>query len=120
MTRRYKIGELSSACDISVAAIRFYEQKGVIKPACRTLKNQRLFDEETLERLRFIRRCRRINMPLECICHILAGREDHTVPPEELAGRIGHYIQGVRSLRSDLDEVEKLLKEILHQVQTGS
>lgn len=117
MTRRYKIGELSAACGISVAAIRFYEQKGIIKPACRTLKNQRLFDEETLARLRFIHRCRRINMPLSCICHILAGRQDHTLPPGEIAARIEHYIKEVRSLRSDLDEVEKLLEETLQEVK---
>lgn len=117
MTRRYKIGELSAACGISVAAIRFYEQKGIIKPAVRTLKNQRLFDESTLERLRFIHRCRRINMPLSCIARILAGRQDHTLPPEELAAHIEHYIKEVQSLRADLDAVEKLLQETLQEVR---
>ncbi len=117
MGKRYKIGELSAACGISVPAIRFYEHKGVISPAVRTLKNQRLFDESTLERLRFIHRCRRLNMPLACICRILYARQKQAQGVPELIGNIEHYIEEVHSLRADLEDVEKILQETLAGLQ---
>ncbi|QNQ10223.1 MerR family transcriptional regulator [Sphingomonas alpina] len=49
-----KIGELARAAGISTSRIRFYEEKGVIRPADRTGNGYRDYPETTLEALRMI------------------------------------------------------------------
>jgi len=50
-----RIGELARRCDVNPKTVRYYEELGLLKPAARSEGSYRLFDEDDLERLRFIR-----------------------------------------------------------------
>ena len=52
---RYNIGQFARAAGVPTTTVRFYERKGLIAPAGRTLNNYRWYDQRALERLRFIR-----------------------------------------------------------------
>ena len=67
-----RIGELAAQSGFSVETIRFYEAKGLIDPALRTQSNYRIYSDKHLERLRFIRHCRALDMSLEDIAAIVA------------------------------------------------
>lgn len=52
-----RIGELAKRADCQVQTIRFYETEGLLLEPARSGGNFRLYDENHLERLLFIRRC---------------------------------------------------------------
>ena len=58
---------------VSVRNIRFYEQKGLLSPARNPENDYRDYSEEDVERLKFIRALRMVDIPLEQIRGILNG-----------------------------------------------
>ena len=53
--RLLRINEAASEAGLTPRAVRYYEELGLLKPAARSEGAYRLFDEDDLERLRFIR-----------------------------------------------------------------
>lgn len=53
--RLLRINEAASEVGLTPRAVRYYEELGLLKPAARSEGAYRLFDEDDLERLRFIR-----------------------------------------------------------------
>ncbi|SMC29396.1 Cd(II)/Pb(II)-responsive transcriptional regulator [Andreprevotia lacus DSM 23236] len=57
-----KIGELAQAAQCSVETVRYYEKEGLLPEVGRTGGNYRNYGPEHVERLRFIRNCRALDM----------------------------------------------------------
>ena len=57
-----KIGELAQAAQCSVETVRYYEKEGLLPAPARTSGNFRQYGAEHVERLRFIRNCRALDM----------------------------------------------------------
>jgi Cd(II)/Pb(II)-responsive transcriptional regulator len=57
-----KIGELAKAARCTTETIRFYEREGLMPDAQRTDANYRNYTAVHVERLRFIRNCRALDM----------------------------------------------------------
>jgi len=54
------IGQLAAKADCSVETIHFYEKKGLMPQVPRSAGGHRLFRQQDLKRLQFIRHCRRL------------------------------------------------------------
>jgi Cd(II)/Pb(II)-responsive transcriptional regulator len=110
-----KIGELARATLTPLQTIRFYEREGLLPRAARTEANYRIYDQQHVERLTFIRHCRTLDMALDEIRTLLRFKAS---PQQNCAGvnellddHIGHVAQRIRELRS----LEKQLKLLRHQ-----
>lgn len=57
-----KIGELAQVAQCTVETIRYYEKEGLLPAPERTAGNFRVYGPEHVERLRFIRNCRTLDM----------------------------------------------------------
>lgn len=57
-----KIGDLAKAATCSTETIRFYEKEGLLPAPDRSASNYRTYRAEHVERLRFIRNCRTLDM----------------------------------------------------------
>ena len=57
-----KIGELARLTQCTVETVRYYEREGLLPVATRTEGNFRAYGPEHIERLRFIRNCRALDM----------------------------------------------------------
>ena len=79
-----KIGELAARTGYTVEAIRYYEREGLLPAPARSSANYRLYRDAHLERLRFIRHCRSLDMALDEIRSLLTVR-DH---PEQSCGAV--------------------------------
>ena len=53
--RLLKITEVAAEVGLTPRSVRYYEEFGLLKPAARSEGSYRLFDEDDLDRLRFIR-----------------------------------------------------------------
>ncbi|MFT4192819.1 MAG: MerR family transcriptional regulator [Comamonas sp.] len=68
----YRIGEAASAAGLSAASIRFYEKQGLLAAGPRSAARYRLYSDEDVHRLRFIRQCRALDMSLDEVGTLLA------------------------------------------------
>lgn len=79
-----KIGELALVAQCTVETVRYYEKAGLLPETVRTAGNFRVYGPDHVERLRFIRNCRALDMSHEEI-HNLLGLADE---PAEGCGAI--------------------------------
>ena len=103
MAYSLKIGDLARETDTRVVTIRYYEKIGLLpEPARSSTGNYRSYGRDTLERLRFIRRCRSLGFSLEQVRDLLA-----------LASEAEHACDAVDRLTSQhLAEVERKIADL--------
>lgn len=67
---RHSVGELARLAGVSARTIRYYEEIGLLLTARRFSGGRRAFDDDALERLRFIGRLKRLGLSLREIRHL--------------------------------------------------
>ena len=115
MTRsHYTISELASEFDITPRTIRFYEEKGLLKPAREGQK--RLFSPADRVRLNLILRGKRCGLSLEESRDIIDMYEPGQNNAEQLNSLLGKIEERRGILQAQLADMRQMLKE-LDQVQ---
>lgn len=104
-----KIGELAQVAQCSVETVRYYEKEGLLAEAARTPGNFRVYGPEHLERLRFIRNCRALDMSHEEI-HTLLGLAD--VPAEDCGAINTVFDQHIAHVNERIRELTQLKRQL--------
>ena len=97
-----KIGELAAAAECDVATVRFYEKAQLMPPPERTVSNYRAYGPRHLERLKFIRRCRALDMGLDEVRLLLSFVDK----PQQQCGMVN------TALDEHIEHVEARLREL--------
>jgi len=85
------IGRLAKQVSIGIETIRFYERQGLIEPPPRTDSNYRVYPEEEVNRLRFIKRAKNLGFTLSEIKELLFIRHDLHATKADI--KTGHLIR---------------------------
>lgn len=107
-----KIGELAKKAGCQVETVRYYEREGLLPEPARTEGNYRVYSQNHLERLVFIRNCRTLDMTLEEIQRLLALRD---LPHESCAGinsLVDEHIEHVQARIDSLMALRDQLSEL--------
>ena len=72
----YRIGEIAKLADVTPDTIRYYEKQQMMDHDIRTEGGFRLYSDNDLQRLRFIRYARQLGFTLEAIRELLSIRID--------------------------------------------
>ncbi|MCA0902644.1 redox-sensitive transcriptional activator SoxR [Qipengyuania aquimaris] len=104
------IGELARRTGLSVSAIRFYEERGLVE-ALRTSGNQRRFLRGDIRRLSFILIAQRLGLSLaeieEALAGLPQGRTPNAADWKRISGsihkRIEDQIASLEKMRDSLD-----------------
>ena len=107
-----KIGELARATSTKTETIRFYEREGLFPNSSRTLSNYRIYNEQHIERLLFIRRCRTLDMTLNEIRALLRLNDAEKEVCSEVNALLDEHIGHVVERITELKELEKQLKQL--------
>lgn len=112
MSKLLKIGELATKTDCPVQTIRYYERERLLDEPIRSDSGYRLYGEAHVERLRFIRHCRSLDMTLNEIRRLLRFRD----APEENCGEVNllldEHIGHVTSRIAELKLLERQLRAL--------
>ena len=112
---KVKIGELAKMTGCQVVTIRYYEKEGLLKRPERTERNYRLYGDEDIARLRFIRHCRRHGMSLDEIRTLLVYSDHPTGSCDWINRLIRTHIEAVEQQIRDLDHLRAHLESLYHK-----
>jgi MerR family transcriptional regulator, copper efflux regulator len=69
---RVTIGKVAKQAQVRIETLRYYERIGLVAPPLRNGSNYRLYPEETVQRVRFIKRAQELGFSLKEIRELLA------------------------------------------------
>ena len=113
-----KIGELATLTQCTVETVRYYEKEGLLPTPGRTAGNFRVYGAELVERLRFIRNCRTLDMSHEEIRTLLVLTDQ----PADGCGAINdvfdQHIAHVDERIQELAQLKSQLSALRQRCQT--
>lgn len=105
------IGEASHASGVSAKMIRYYEEIGLIAPAGRTASNYRVYDADSVNRLRFVRRSRSLGFSLEETERLLKLWDDKERASAEVKALALHHVE---ELEAKIAEMQAMRDTLFH------
>jgi len=108
-----KIGALASRSGLPVKTLRYYEELGLLPAVCRSSGGYRLFAEDSLRRLEFIRRLKTLGLSLEEIQGSLAVHDSGALPCADLEIQLGRQIERIDGRIRELRQLRKELQGLL-------
>lgn len=115
-----KIGKLSKLSDCSIQTIRYYEKEGLIDTPQRSEGNFRLYNELALSRLKFIRRCRTLDITLAEIRQLLDLQQSPSEPCGHINDMIDHHIIDVKNKIEELKALKHELQDLRKKCHDGT
>ena len=112
-----KIGELALAAKCTVETVRYYEREGLLEEPARTSANYRSYGSSHVERLRFIRNCRSLDMTHDEIRALLVLIEQ---PASDCGGvnqLLDEHIAHVDTRIAELMQLKQQLGELRQRCQ---
>jgi MerR family mercuric resistance operon transcriptional regulator len=67
----FTTGKLARAAHVGIETIRFYERRGLVEPTTRLASGYRVYSEEALTRIQFIRRAQQLGFTLQEIGELI-------------------------------------------------
>ncbi len=114
------IGKLSKQTGCNIETIRYYERIGLLFEPPRTSGGYRIYDDDDLKRLNFIRRSRELGFTLKEVRELLGlvDGEDYTCVEVKVI-TVAH-LNDVRKKITDLRNLEGVLKDMVSQCDDGT
>ncbi len=107
------ISQLAKTAGIPTSTIRYYERAGLLRPTSRSGGNYRLYDDDALDRLRFIRAAQATGFTLGDVVTLLEQDLDTPASCAEVRDLIERRLVDVGQRMDDLRLVKQVLTSAL-------
>ena len=111
------VGALAGAAGVGRETVRFYERKGLIDEPPRTPAGYRRYPQDTVQRLRFIRRAQELGFTLGEIADLLALRVDEVSACGTVEVRAREKLEQVETKIADLRRIGASLHRLVDKCQ---
>ena len=106
------ISKVAKELGINVETVRFYERRGLITQPSKPEVGYRHYPNDTVNRIRFIKRSQELGFTLDEIANLLSLNDRPCSQVQELAE---HKLSAVKEKMADLQRLEKALNGLLVQ-----
>ena len=113
------IGALSQKTRCKVETIRYYERAGLLPAPARSPGGYRLYRDDHLKRLTFIRRARALGFPIEEVRKLIALADERRRPCAEVRVVAARHLEEVQAKIADLRAMERVLRETVVRCAGG-
>ena len=103
-TQVFTIGDVSERTELPVKRIHYYEHRGLVEPAGRSESGYRLYTEEEVAKLEFVKRAKLLGLTLEEIAELVGVAEECN------EGQIFPHIEEI--LAQKIEETERKIAEL--------
>lgn len=115
----FTIGQLAKKAKVNIQTVRFYERQGILKPDTRMDSGYRLYTEESLRKLVFIRQAKQLGFSLSEIKDLLALRIKSPETRQRVRTKAESKLKEVQSKISSLKILERTLNSLISDCQRG-
>jgi MerR family copper efflux transcriptional regulator len=105
------IGEAALASGISAKMVRYYESIRLIRPASRTESGYRVYSDEDIHTLRFIRRARGLGFSIEETAELLALWRDTSRASADVKS---FALKHLKDLETKIEELQAMCRTLRH------
>jgi DNA-binding transcriptional MerR regulator len=109
----HTIGKLAKAADVKVPTIRFYEQIGLLPEAARTDSDRRVYQDDAVRRLAFIKHARQLGFPIGAIRTLLDLADNPDRACEEANALAQEQLTAVETKITQLEALRTELKRMV-------
>ena len=117
MAKQFTISQVAKAADLPTTTVRYYERVGLVEPEDRSAGNYRLYSEESLRKLKFIRAAQAIGFTLDDVKALLSTTSSTAASCREVQSLIEDRLAEVGMRLKDLRHVQRVLKSSLEKCQ---
>ena len=114
----FTIGQLAKAARVNPQTLRFYERKGILKPANRLQSRYRIYNRESLKRLRFIKQAQGMGFTLDEIQSLLNLRVRSVQRCDQVRTKAEMKLRDVRSRIAQLKRLEQTLAKLVSDCES--
>lgn len=115
-----RIGLLAKHTECPIETIRYWEKEGLIPPPHRSEGNYRIYNEQHLNRILFIRNCRSLDMSLNEIRTLLSLKDQPTESCHDINDLVDSHIEHVVKRIHALQSLEQDLRSLRQRCNTES
>lgn len=114
------IGKVAKQAQVRPETIRYYERQGLLDDPPRSDGGFRLYTEETVRRIRFIRHAKQLGFTLREIRELLAFRDDPNMDCAEVCDRAERKIADINRRIEELTRIREVLEGLVCTCTAGT
>ncbi|MBI4395794.1 MAG: MerR family transcriptional regulator [Elusimicrobia bacterium] len=107
------IGKVAKRAGVNIQTVRYYERRGFIKPDARRDSGYRLYGEDTVRRILFIKNAQELGFTLketDRLLRLSVGKKDRC---EDVRKKAEAHFEDVQDKIKRLKSIEKVLGELI-------
>ncbi len=117
--QRFTRGVIAKRTGVNIETVRYYERIGLLPAPPRSEGGHRIYDEDLLRRLHFIRRSRELGFTLDEVRGLLRLVDGGDYTCGEVEALTTAHLGEVRRKLADLKRLEKVLREMISRCEGG-
>jgi DNA-binding transcriptional MerR regulator len=114
-----KIGAVARLAEVSVDTVRYYERRGVLKPAERLPSGYRLYPDAAVTTIKLARRLQGLGMTLDEVADALRTHDRGDTSCDSERWRLEAVLERTRARLAELAAVQADLESVLDRCRTG-
>ena len=117
MKNYLQIGEVANEAGVNIQTVRYYEKRGILKPAKRITAGFRLYSPDTIQTLNFIKHSKDLGFTLEEIGELLNLRATTASRCQKVRKKAKTKLEDIREKLRVLKQMEKNLKSLIQKCE---
>ena len=110
----FTIGRLAKQAEVGIDTVRFYERRGLLPEPSRSASGYRLYQHDSVDRIRFIRRAKQLGFSLDEI-ELLLRLQDEGGDKADVRELTEHKITQIDDNIRDLQRIRGVLNDLSAQ-----
>lgn len=115
----HSIGTAAKISGVNIETIRYYEREGVVAKAERANNGRRVYDDEAIANLRFVKRCRELGFSINDIKMLLKLSDQTAGSCDEVRKLSEANLDSVSAKIADLMNMKLALEELITSCKSG-
>lgn len=109
---KYRISEFADKCGVNKETIRYYERKNLLQEPFRANSGYRIYSEDAVKRVGFIKRMQELGFSLSEIYKLLGVVDKDEVRCQNMFEFVSKKEEEVKKQIEDLKRIEHMLKDL--------
>jgi len=119
MASQFTIGQLAKTAGVNIQTVRYYERRRLLEPDDRKPSGYRLYDGESLKRLRFIKNAQALGFTLNEIGELLNLRVTSMAQCGDVQRKAQAKLAGVEAKVRNLRTLARALRSLIEACDAG-